>query len=187
MIMLSFFNQKSSLWAKAKIMFFSDVVVLACLSVLLLTGCGQPSPKKEPVVHPTRGCVDGVIFDASTRSIKGEGWVFSPDDPVQGLVVLLGGQPLQTNSPSFGPRPDVARYCNDTRAVSSGWSFAVPLPANLPANGYLVTVQANLASGEKFELASSGASLLVNVPPVSRLSPSLGASKKDDAKNKKSK
>jgi len=173
--------------AKINIILFVNTTLLACLSALLLTGCGQPSPKKEPEVHPARGCVDGVTFDASSKNIQVLGWLFSPDDPVQGLVVLLGGQPLQTNSPSFGQRPDVARFFNDTRAVPSGWSFAVPLPANLPAKGYLVTVQANLASGKKFELPSSGASLLVNVPPVSRLSLSPGGSKKDDAKNKKSK
>jgi len=151
---------------------------------LLLAGCGQPEAPKASGPVPPRGYIDGVSFDPSSRSVGAGGWVFSPDDPVKGLVVSLDGQPLLTNLPAFGPRPDVSAALKDPRAELSGWGLAVPLPTNFPAKGYGVAVHANLASGAKFELVSSGASPLVQVPAYV---PPKAADKKMDKKTEKKK
>jgi len=144
--------------------FFRNLRLLAWLGVLLLAGCGQPEAPKASGPVPPRGATDGFSFDASSRSLGVGGWVFSPDDAVKGLVVSLDGQPWLTNLPTFGPRPDVSAALQDPRAELSGWGLAVPLPTNFPAKGYGVAVHAKLASGAIFELVSSGASPVVQVP-----------------------
>jgi hypothetical protein len=164
--------------------FFRNLRPLAWLMALLLAGCGQTVAPKASGPVPPRGMSDGFSFDPSSRSVGARGWVFSPDDPVKGLVVSWDGQPLLTNLPAFGPRPDVSAALKDPRAELSGWGLAVPLPTNFPAKGCGVAVHANLASGAKFELVSSGASPLVQVPAYV---PPKAADKKMDEKTEKKK
>lgn len=159
------------------------MILLSICSVLV--GCAKTDEKVKTLSNPMppRGMTDGISFDNTQRTLVARGWVFSPDDPVQKLVFLIDGQPLRAVSPGAEARPDVAAALQDPRAAASGWTISAPVPTNLPAKTYRASVVAELLSGQRLQLESSGASRELSIPAY--VAPQATPKKKAGEKNKK--
>jgi hypothetical protein len=122
--------------------------------LLLLEGCGpKPEPNLQDVL-PCRGFIDSVAFEPLSRALEVKGWVFSPNDPILRLVILLDGRPWQATPPNLEQRPDVAVALGDSRAAESGWTFSLLVPPDAAAKTYNVNIVVELASGRKIKLPS---------------------------------
>jgi len=85
--------------------------------LVLLAGCGSKLEPNLQDILSCRGFIDSVVFEPLSRALEVKRWVFSPNDPILRLVIVLDGRPWQAPLPSLVPRPDVAAPLRDTRAA----------------------------------------------------------------------
>lgn len=120
----------------------------------MLEWCGsKPEPNLKDILS-CRGFIDSVAFEPLSRVLEVKGWVFSPNDPILRLVILLDGRPWQATPPNWEHRPDVAVTLGDSRAAESGWTFSLLVTPDAPAKTYNVNIVVELASGQKIRLVS---------------------------------
>jgi hypothetical protein len=140
--------------------------------MLLLEGCGhKPEPNLQDIL-PCRGFIDSVAFEPLSRVLEVKGWVFSPNDPILRLVLLLDGRPWQAAPPNMEHRSDVAVALGDSRAAESGWTFSLLVTPDAPAKTYNINIVVELASGQKIKLPSvAPKSCEVSIPGASQPMP----------------